>query len=365
MEAAHRPLGWTGGGRNLSGGDRVIPEPSPYTLASPPVAIPPPIWCCMKAAATRSSGCENRCENTRPGANQAAARHRGENMGRWAIITNPIAGGFSEKGLEAVRSVLAGGGVETVVHPTTGPGHATEIGRTVSGVERVAVFGGDGTLNEAAEGLLGRGIPLAFIPGGSANSMAGELGLPRRPAAAARALLGSRPVPIRPGRVDGRHFLMMAGFGFDGLAIHLISSRLKNRMGSLGYVLTGFRCLVHRHAPLRVETPSGTRRGIWAVASRSGRYAGILTIHPRASLRSPALGLTVVNGWMLVPFGIGRLLLRLPVRGPGLTLEEHQAFTVVSDTPVHAHLDGDYYREGTRFEVGISEQELPFCFPEI
>ena len=297
-------------------------------------------------------------------------------MRRWALLYNPIAGGFSETRLEAVRSALAEGGVETVPHPTTGPGHAREFGRTViggeqgagveqgSGVERVAVFGGDGTLNEAAEGLLGRNIPLAFIPGGSANSMAGELGLPRQPAAAARALLHSRPVPIRPGRVDDRHFLLMAGFGFDGLAIHLISNRVKNRLGSLGYILTGFRCLAHRHAPLRVETPSGTRRGIWAVASRSRRYAGVLTIHPRAGLTSPALGLTAVNGWMLVPFGIGRLLLRLPVQGPGLTLEEHRQFSVISDQPVHAQLDGDYYRQGTRFEVGISDQELLFCFPD-
>ena len=106
------------------------------------------------------------------------------------------------------------------------------------------------------------------LPGGSGNSMARELGLPKDPAAAARALAGPHTLSFRPGKVDGRHFLLMAGFGFDGLAIHLISKSMKNRLGLLGYILTGFRCLVHRHPSMGVETPDGKRRGVWVVAAR-------------------------------------------------------------------------------------------------
>lgn len=284
-------------------------------------------------------------------------------MTRWALIYNPIAGRFRPERLEAVCRALADQGVHIEPLRCEAPGHATELAAAVQGVERVVVYGGDGTLNEAAQGLLGRGLPLAFLPGGSANSMARELGLPREPVAAARALLGSRVVPVQPGHVDGRSFLMMAGFGFDGLAIHLISRGLKNRLGSVGYILTGFRCLVHRHPTLRVEANGVERRAIWAVAARCGHYAGVLRIHPRAALTAEALGLVAVNGWMLVPFGIGRLLLRLPVRGPGLALEEHRAFRIRADEPVHAHLDGDYYRQGTEFDVGLESRPLPFCFP--
>ena len=284
-------------------------------------------------------------------------------MAKWAIIYNPVAGSFDTAKLASIQAALRNLGIESELLPTREPGHATEIARAVEGVDQVAVFGGDGTLNEAAEGMLGRGIPLAFLPGGSGNSMAAELGLPRDPAAAARALAGPQTLSIRPGMVDGRHFLLMAGFGFDGLAIHLISKSMKNRLGPLGYILTGFRCLVHRHPSMGVETPDGKRRGVWVVAARGQHYAGILKIHPTAGLTRPRLGLTAVNGWMLLPFGIGRLLFRLPVRGPGLVLEEHPSFRITSETPVHAHLDGDYFKAATQFEVGVSEQELLLSAP--
>lgn len=284
-------------------------------------------------------------------------------MSRWAIIYNPVAGSFSTARLDSIQAALRDLGIESDLLPTRERGHATEIARKLEGVERVAVFGGDGTLNEAAEGLLGRGVPLAFLPGGSGNSMASELGLPRNPVAAARALAEPHTISIRPGKVDGRHFLLMAGFGFDGLAIHLISKQLKNRLGSLGYILTGFRCLVHRHPTMRVETPGGTRRGLWVVAARGQHYAGILKIHPKAGLTRPGLGLMAVNGWMLLPFGIGRLLFRLPIRGPGLVLEEHPTFRITSEAPVHVHVDGDYFKAGTTFEVGIAEQELLLSVP--
>ena len=284
-------------------------------------------------------------------------------MAKWALIYNPVAGGFNTAKLESIQAALRNLGIEAVLLPTRQPGHATGIARALEGVERVAVFGGDGTLNEAAGGLLGRGMPLVFLPGGSGNSMARELGLPKDPAAAARALAGPHTLSFRPGKVDGRHFLLMAGFGFDGLAIHLISKNMKNRLGPLGYILTGFRCLVHRHPSMWVETPEGKRRGLWVVAARGQHYAGILKIHPTAGLTRPGLGLTAVNGWMLLPFGIGRLLFRLPVRGPGLVLEEHPSFRITSQTPVHVHLDGDYFKAATSFEVGIAEQELLLSVP--
>ncbi|MDH4249165.1 MAG: hypothetical protein OEW39_15275, partial [Deltaproteobacteria bacterium] len=99
------------------------------------------------------------------------------------------------------------------------------------------------------------------------------------------------------------------------------------------------------------------------VAARTKRYGGILKIHPSAGLDRPGLGLSAVNGWMLIPFGIGRLLLRIPIVGPGLYLEEHAAWTLQADEPIHAHLDGDFYREGMEFHVSLSAETLPFIFP--
>ncbi|HKI99459.1 MAG TPA: diacylglycerol kinase family protein [bacterium] len=284
-------------------------------------------------------------------------------MTRWALICNPTAGGYRPDVPERVQSALAGQGVEVHVQRTQGAGHAVELAQALNGVACVAAYGGDGTVREVAKGLLGRDLPLAFLPGGSGNSTAKELGLPLEPVAAALASLQGRVLPIRLGHINGEPFVNMAGIGFDALAVHLITPQLKARLGPLAYIAAGFRCLVHRHPALRLHTPAGERRARWVVGARASRYAGLLRIHPTAHMTRPVLGLAAVNGWMLLPFGIGRLLLHLPVRGPGLTLEEHAGFRVTSSEPVHAHVDGDYLGQGTSFELGLLEQPVSFCLP--
>ena len=284
-------------------------------------------------------------------------------MTRWAIIYNPIAGSFRPERLEAIQAALRGQGVEALALPSEHAGHAVELARTVEGVERVAAYGGDGNLREVAKGLLGREIPLIFLPGGTGNSMANELQVGMDPVKAALASIGGSIQSVRPGLLDGEPFMNMAGIGFDGTVVYLLSNSLKARLGKLAYVVPGFMALVHRHPRMRVHCGEREWNSRWTVASRTMMYGGTMKIHPRAHLTAPALGLTAVNGWMLAPFGIGRLLLGLPVRGPGLVLQEGTSFRVVSDEPVHAQLDGDYVRAGTEFEISISEQSVPFCFP--
>jgi diacylglycerol kinase (ATP) len=284
-------------------------------------------------------------------------------MARWALIYNPVSGKHRPDTPEALRAALAAQGVELQLHATQRAGHAVSLSRALSGVECVAAYGGDGTLREVAKGLLGRDVPLAFVPGGSGNSTARELGLPADPVAAALAALGGHGVPVRLGHINGEPFVNMAGIGFDALAVYLLSPELKGRLGPLAYIATGFRCLLHRHPGLQVHTEAGRRNAVWVVGARAARYAGLLRIHPTAHMTRPVLGLTAVNGWMLLPFGIGRLLLHIPVRGPGLALEEHSAFRVTSAEPVHAHVDGDYLGRGTEFQVGLLEQTVTFRFP--
>lgn len=284
-------------------------------------------------------------------------------MEHWALICNPAAGGFRPDVPERVQAALAARGVTLRVQYTGQPGHATALARSIGGVTGFAAYGGDGTLREVAKGLLGRDLPLAFVPGGSGNSSAKELGLPLEPVAAALAGLEGRVESVHLGHINGEPFVNMAGIGFDGRVVYLLSRELKGHLGPLAYIATGFRALLHRHPGLRVHAGGRERGAVWVVGSRAARYAGLLRIHPTVEMTRPVLGLTAVNGWMLVPFGIGRLLLHLPVRGPGLTLEEHAGFRVTSAEPVHAHVDGDYLGQGTAFELGVLEQALPLRFP--
>ncbi|MDH4224672.1 MAG: diacylglycerol kinase family protein [Deltaproteobacteria bacterium] len=285
-------------------------------------------------------------------------------MTTWAIICNPTSGRFHRDTLALIESACHAQGITPRILLTEAPGHATVLARQVKGVDRVMVYGGDGTLNEAANGLAGGGVPLGFLPGGTANSTAREIGLPLDPVKAVGVMAQAKVLPVRLGRINYRYFINMAGLGFDATTIFFLTKEAKGALGPLAYILFGFRTLLYSHPSMEVITPDGKRRpAIWVVAARAKTYAGWMTIHPRAGMFQPRLGLMAVNGWMLVPFGIGRLLLRLPIRGPGLVLDDHATFQVTVEKPVHAHVDGCYLGLGQRFDFGLADKELLFCFP--
>lgn len=123
---------------------------------------------------------------------------------RWGFVRNPRAGGAGNPGrLERIRAEFRRAGVEVRETPTEAPGHAAALARehAAAGAPAVFCWGGDGTLAEAARGLLDTGTALAPLPGGTMNVLAREVGLPRRAPRAVRALLAGRVITIRPGRV--------------------------------------------------------------------------------------------------------------------------------------------------------------------
>jgi YegS/Rv2252/BmrU family lipid kinase len=285
-------------------------------------------------------------------------------MKNWAIIYNPTSGSFRPERLEALERTLHEHGVRARLHPTEHAGHAMELGRAVNGIEQVLSYGGDGTLNEVANGLLGRGLPLMFVPGGTANAMAYELGIPRDPSHAVRAMVGGRTIALRPGRVGSRAFMLMAGFGFDATAVYMVTDRLKGRLGALAYIWTGVGALFRAKPELRVKTPEGVEhRGVWVVGARARRYGGMFSVHPRAGLQRPGLGMVVVSKAMIAPFALTNLAFGTGFTGPGMRLEEHAGFRVRCEEPFHAHVDGDYLGQDTAFEIGLSQETLPFCIP--
>lgn len=286
-------------------------------------------------------------------------------MTRWAVIYNPVAGSYRVRALERIERALREERIEGLFFPTERRGHGTELARYVSGVDTVAVYGGDGSLNEVANGLIGRNMPLAFLPGGTANVMAHELGLPLDPAQAAHLLARGKPRLIRPGRLGSRLFLLMAGFGFDGDAVRRVSSALKDRFGKAAYVLAGMEALFSHTPPITAQ-PEGSRpprQGVWVVAARARRYGGAFTIHPRAGLTRDALGLTVVGRMGVVPFIAGNLGLGIPWGGPRTWLEECESLRIECSVPIHVQLDGDYFGSGDHFEACLASDTLPLCFP--
>ena len=287
-----------------------------------------------------------------------------DDLENWTIIFNPTAGTFRPHKLEAVRRVLHAKGVSTHLLATDGPGHATELARKVQGTRLVAAFGGDGTLNEVANGLLGRELPLLFLPGGTANVMAYELGISTDPVRAALAGLTSRPRPVCPGQVNGRAFLLMAGFGLDAEAVLRVNSRLKWWTGKAAYIWSGLKAGLHRHPKMRADLNGGGRvEGQWLVVARGAHYGGGFKVHPDAGLLNEQLAMVMVRQLWFVPFLVTHLALNLHHERGGIALRRLSHCRLESERPVPVHVDGDFFTTASEFELGLATETVQLCFP--
>src|SRR6202012_3309799 len=146
---------------------------------------------------------------------------------------------------ERFRAALTRLGAAVTVAETNAPLHAKSLAETADPTrfDAVAVAGGDGTINEAVNGIVHSGLPLAILPLGTANVLAQELGLPHAPEALAEiaALSPSRSIVpaeiITAERNEPWRFLLMAGIGFDAEVVAHLNLKLKRKIGKGAYAI--------------------------------------------------------------------------------------------------------------------------------
>src|SRR5260221_13540604 len=156
------------------------------------------------------------------------------------VIINPAAG--QDKPILGVLNKAFGpAGVDWEVFITKEAGDATRLARKAveEGVDAVAVHGGDGTVGEVAAGLVDSTVPMAIVPGGTANAMSIELGIPSDPAEAC-ALVASEDSQVRQvdmGQVGDHYFVLRVGMGLEAEMVKNASREGKAQMGNLAYVV--------------------------------------------------------------------------------------------------------------------------------
>ena len=162
------------------------------------------------------------------------------------VIVNPAAGKNTAV-LATLNSVFQPAGIPWRVSITQQAGDAKRQAQEAAreGVDVVAVYGGDGTVVEAASGLLETTVPLAVLPGGTANVIAQELGIPLDLTAACQLAAGQGSVvrQIDMGRVNDDHFLLRVGLGTEAKITEGADRELKNRLGFLAYVWSAAQSL--------------------------------------------------------------------------------------------------------------------------
>jgi YegS/Rv2252/BmrU family lipid kinase len=158
-----------------------------------------------------------------------------------------------------VQESLAAWGADVSLTETTGSGHAEVLARELSGEADVVVaVGGDGTIREVATGLMGTGVPFTIVPAGTENILAKTFGLRARVHDVVDTITRGRRIACDVGRVNGRIFLVVAGFGFDADVVERLANVRRGHISHFHYaqpVLDAW--LGHKFPEVRVEADGG------------------------------------------------------------------------------------------------------------
>jgi diacylglycerol kinase family enzyme len=299
---------------------------------------------------------------------------------RMLVIVNPYAATVSDRLRHLVVYALQGR-YEVDAVDTEARGHATEICREAAheGYDVVVAFGGDGTVNEAANGLLGSSTPLCSLPGGSANVFGRLLGIPGDLVDATEHLLGVaddwRPRRVDLGVVNGRCFTFASGVGLDASVVERVDAnpRLKSRLGPYYFTSVAITTFMRRYllspARLEVEGGEGVLHGITAIVQNGAPFTFFkdrpIDVAEGASLDSGALAGAVLHratvlgmpflGWRAISRG-AHVIHHRQVSG----LQPFTELTVrgLDGRELPLQVDGDYLGEVVEANYSILPRAL-------
>jgi diacylglycerol kinase (ATP) len=249
--------------------------------------------------------------------------------------------------------ILEQQGHNVTVAPTTGPNMAGAIARAqiAGGADLIVVAGGDGTINEAAEGIIGTQVPLGILPAGTANVLATEMKLGGSLEKVARRLGELRPRRISVGHItcDGgrvaRHFLLMAGVGLDAHVVYKLNAALKARTGKFAYWVAGWSLLGRRLAEFDVEIAGERRKCSFALLSKVRNYGGDFEIARNVTLLHDQFEVVLFEGGSstrYVKYFAGMALNRLSgMRGVTVVRADRVTISPADERQAHVQIDGE------------------------
>jgi len=273
---------------------------------------------------------------------------------RAAIIYNPVARRLSRTRhlLQRTIETLAGEGIDAKLVATTAPGSASAQARRQidAGCGLILAAGGDGTINEVANGMLHSSVPLGILPGGTANVLARELGLSTDMTKVAARLRGFQAARIsvgslRLGSFERRCFLCMSGAGLDAEVVYHLNLDLKAALGKLAYYLGGFSQVFRPLHEFGLTIDGLRYQASFALISRVRNYGGDLEIARGASLLRNDFEVVLFRGTQslrYIPY-LMAVALGQANRMPGVTVVRGRSVTCepVEGQDIYSQMDGE------------------------
>ena len=294
---------------------------------------------------------------------------------RMMIIVNPYATTVSDRLKNLVVYALRGR-YDVDAIDTNARGHATELSREAAreGYDVVVAFGGDGTVNEAANGLVGSDTPLCCLPGGRANVYCRMLGIPTDVVDATEHLLMMaddwRPRRADVGSVNGRRFVFSAGAGLDASVVERVDAHphLKARFGEWYYTWMSLRTFTRRYLlhPPRLEAQIGTETvaGVTVIVQNAAPYTYFgsrpVEMGEGATLQSGDLAGVVLD--RARPIDVPTIIARALSQHLRVTRHHHvHPFSgagglrvrSLDERPLPLQVDGDYIGEADEAAFGV------------
>ncbi|WP_235207410.1 lipid kinase YegS [Halomonas salina] len=279
--------------------------------------------------------------------------------------------------LPAVRQAVSAcreAGAELAVRVTWEAGDAARMAEQVGrdGLRRVIVGGGDGTINEAVNGLMR--LPaedrpgLGLLPLGSANDLAGALGLAQDPLAALKAALSLPLRPVDVPALDGRYFLNMATGGFGAEITSSTPKSLKRLLGGGAYSLIGaLKAWQYRPYPVQLRWAEGEREAsLFVLALGNGtRSGGGQHLTPAARIDDGQLDVLILRDFASLGdmVRMRRELQRRPGEGTFVETFRTTWLSVEADTDLPLTLDGEPCHRRA-FRVEVEPHALSLALPD-
>jgi YegS/Rv2252/BmrU family lipid kinase len=267
---------------------------------------------------------------------------------RVAVVFNPATGGGDAAGRRRdTREALEGAGLEVLWLETTpeDPGQGQTAKALAEGVELVMAQGGDGTVMACVTGLAGTEVPLAVLPGGTGNLLATNFDVPADLEGAVEVALDGDRVRLDVAAMDDDRFVVMGGIGFDAAMLRDADPKLKEHLGAVAYVLSGFRQLRRRPTRfrLRLDDRRIERTGQGVLVGNLGRLQGGLPVMPDARPDDGLLDVAVLQTRTLVDWLAlaVRVLLRRRRKDPQLEAFQARRVEIGCDRPQPVERDGD------------------------
>jgi len=278
---------------------------------------------------------------------------------RFALVFNSKAGVAIPRLLDGVLGAMRAAGADVFQLPARSASEATERVAEAArqgSCDAVIAAGGDGTFRAVATGAAGSELPVGFVPLGTGNVLAHEIGLSRRAADVASILLEGPEIDIGGGTINGAPFFLMVGAGFDARIVARLNYRTKRVLGRAAYGYPVIKTLAEGTRNFDVELDGRRLEASWLILTLASRYGGSFVLTRETRVGHDSLIAVVVEARSRTAIARSAIALALgrlgnpETRPPGVHVLPVRRALIGQLSTVPLEVDGD--------EAGLSPVEV-------